>query len=51
MILTRNQLEELAVTGAQVRVATVVVVSVPNEAHYAGRQAGPMFMPTSGGVR
>lgn len=51
VILTRSQLDDLAVTGTRVRVAAAVVISVPDEAHYADRPPGPMFMPTSGEYR
>ena len=49
--LTRSQLEVLATVGATVRVAGVRVVSVPDEAHYADRPAGVVFMPSTGEYR
>ncbi|CAJ1505277.1 hypothetical protein [[Mycobacterium] burgundiense] len=45
--LTRSQLEELAVMGAEVRVAGITVVAVPDEAHYGDRPAGTVYMPSS----
>lgn len=49
--LTRKQLAELAVEGAEVRVAGITVVAVPDAAHYSDRPAGAVFMPSSGKFR
>lgn len=46
--LTRNQLAELGTVGATMRVAGVTVVSVDDAAHYADRDPGVVFMPSSG---
>jgi hypothetical protein len=49
--LTRSQLETLATVGAEVRVAGVRVVSLPDAEHYTDRPAGEIYMPTSGEYR
>ncbi|BBX87952.1 hypothetical protein [Mycolicibacterium aubagnense] len=49
--LTHSQLQELAVEGAEVRVAAVRVISVTDADHYSDRAAGVVYMPTSGEYR
>lgn len=49
--LTRAQLAELATEGAEVRIGTVRVVSVPDSAHYSDRPAGTVYMPSTGEYR
>ncbi|MFA5710747.1 hypothetical protein [Mycolicibacterium sp.] len=46
--LTRGQLEELAMVGAEVRVAGIRVIAVPDEAHYGDRAPGTVYMPSTG---
>lgn len=49
--LTRSMLADLATPGATVTVAGVQVVSVEDAAHYADRDPGAVYMPSSGEVR
>ena len=49
--LTRSQLETLATVAAEVRVAGVRIVSVPDAEHYADRLPGEVYMPSTGEYR
>lgn len=49
--LTRAQLVELATEGAEVRIGTVRVVTVPDSAHYGDRPPGAVYMPSTGEYR
>lgn len=48
--VTREQLAALSTPSASVTVAGITVVSVPDEAHYADRDPGPMILPSTGEV-
>ncbi|CAJ1505592.1 hypothetical protein [[Mycobacterium] burgundiense] len=49
--LTRAQLEQLAVTGAEVRVAGIRVLAVEDADHYGDRAPGAVYMPSTGEYR
>ncbi|PQM53721.1 hypothetical protein C5U48_02610 [Mycolicibacter virginiensis] len=51
VVLTRTQLVELTTEGATVRVGAVRVRSVADDAHYADRLAGEVYMPSTGEYR
>lgn len=48
VVLTRDELWHLTTPGAALMTAGFTIRSVPNDAHYADRTPGEVYMPESG---